>query len=125
MLKLCEICAAAMRCGRAEKGLFMSEANMDDSERHVKLWDVLNCPLETPCTQQWDDLAPDETSEKLRHCRACQKPVYRCDSEEELNHHAAQGRCVSILVEDCSRSARYYLGGMPATGSDADVLEWG
>jgi uncharacterized protein (TIGR02996 family) len=47
------------------------------------------------CPKQWENLrATDEPT--VRHCEACQKDVYYCNTTREAYDHAQKGDCVAI-----------------------------
>jgi uncharacterized protein (TIGR02996 family) len=57
---------------------------------------VQNCGLKlVPCPQKWNDLNATPHA-AVRHCWACDKPVYYCQSLDELHAHAQLGDCVAV-----------------------------
>ncbi len=55
----------------------------------------LNCTMAFECSADWHKLTPT-SREGVRHCATCDKNVYFCTTQEELDAHAAQGRCVAF-----------------------------
>jgi len=53
--------------------------------------------LDTRCPLEWSALAPTERGD-VRHCAACDQPVYYALSIGEARRHAAQQRCVAVDV---------------------------
>lgn len=57
---------------------------------------VENCGLKLlPCPQKWNDLNATP-NEGVRHCWACDRQVYYCQSLDELRTHAERRECVAI-----------------------------
>jgi hypothetical protein len=54
-----------------------------------------NCEFSFKCDAQWDEMGKTET-ENVRFCDACQKEVYRCDTDEELIRAIRSNLCVAI-----------------------------
>jgi uncharacterized protein (TIGR02996 family) len=70
---------------------------------------IEGCPaFDYSCPKQWSELAPTER-DGVRHCGACEQPVYYCASIEEAREHAARGACVALDVTS------------PRWGSDLDA----
>ena len=55
----------------------------------------IECTFEFKCDKQWDDLETQDAS-NIKFCKQCQKDVYLCKTQEELDHARSLGRCISI-----------------------------
>jgi hypothetical protein len=55
----------------------------------------IECTFEFKCDKQWDDLETQIAS-NIKFCNQCQKNVYLCKSQEELDNARSLGRCISI-----------------------------
>ena len=59
---------------------------------------IEGCPaFDFSCPKAWSELSPTER-DGVRHCGACEQPVYYCASVEEAREHAARGACVALDV---------------------------
>lgn len=59
---------------------------------------IEGCPaFDFSCPKLWSELAPT-ARDGVRHCGACDQPVYYCASVEEAREHAARGACVALDV---------------------------
>ncbi|HWO20094.1 MAG TPA: FHA domain-containing protein [Kofleriaceae bacterium] len=59
---------------------------------------IEGCPaFDYACPKRWSELAPTQL-DGVRHCGACDQPVYYCASVEEAREHAARGACVALDV---------------------------
>jgi uncharacterized protein (TIGR02996 family) len=59
---------------------------------------IEGCPaFDFSCPKLWSELAPTER-DAVRHCGACDQPVYYCASVEEAREHAARGACVALDI---------------------------
>jgi len=59
---------------------------------------IEGCPaFDFSCPKLWSELAPTDR-DGVRHCGACDQPVYYCASVEEARAHAARGACVALDV---------------------------
>ncbi len=59
---------------------------------------IEGCPaFDFSCPKLWSELAPT-ARDGVRHCGACDQPVYYCASVEEARDHAARGACVALDV---------------------------
>lgn len=90
-----------------------------------KIWTVGNCPIERPCSQTWDELEHDERYPRIGYCRHCDTNVFRCDNDDELDSHAALGRCVAVPVQVMTTGKpSFYLGGIKADYQAGEKLNW-
>lgn len=64
--------------------------------KEVTKKDILNCKLDFECPQQWANLTPTDDS-GVQYCQQCQKNVYLCLTQAELDTALAQGKCVSFF----------------------------
>jgi hypothetical protein len=60
---------------------------------------IKNCTFSFPCPKKWEDLRQDPHDAKIRFCETCSKPVFRCETDHELNRHVEVGHCVAIERE--------------------------
>ena len=76
----------------------------------------IECTFEFKCDKQWDDL---ETlvATNIKFCQQCQKDVYLCKTQEELDHARSLGRCISIKRVE----VRMFTTGVPAPLSNSSV----
>ena len=49
------------------------------------------------CPKQWAAMTPTD-DDKVRHCEACKKNVYYCDTLHQARHHAWAGDCVAVTL---------------------------
>jgi uncharacterized protein (TIGR02996 family) len=47
------------------------------------------------CDRSWADLEPTG-HDKVRHCNACRKSVYFCDTLADAREHAEDGHCIAV-----------------------------
>ena len=78
----------------------------------------IECTFEFKCDKQWDDL---ETlvATNIKFCQQCQKDVYLCKTQEELDHARSLGRCISIERVEI----RMFTTGIPYRVKDTEVEE--
>ena len=57
---------------------------------------VRNCKVAFKCPQFWSELQETEDSE-IRHCKDCNKNVYRCTTDEDIADAIKRDRCVAIM----------------------------
>jgi hypothetical protein len=56
---------------------------------------TIECTFKFKCDRQWSDL--HELIElNVKYCEQCQKNVYLCKTQEEINQARLLGRCISI-----------------------------
>lgn len=88
--------------------------------------DIRNCVLGFKCDQQWGSMelvkkAPfgdyvpsvniyEDNPSEVRFCSKCQKNVYECQTDEELQDNIWLNRCVSIKPPEWDEDFR--LNGM-------------
>jgi uncharacterized protein (TIGR02996 family) len=59
---------------------------------------IEGCPaFDFSCPKLWSELT-STGRDGVRHCGACDQPVYYCASIEEAREHAARGACVALDV---------------------------
>lgn len=57
---------------------------------------IENCIFSFNCTQKW--IALDVTVDNdIKFCRKCEKKVYLCKTDEDLNLNVKLGNCVAIF----------------------------
>jgi hypothetical protein len=76
----------------------------------------IECTFEIKCDKQWDDLET-QISSNIKFCTQCQKDVYLCKTQEELDHARSLGRCVSIEIVEI----RMFTTGIPYRVKDTKV----
>ena len=76
----------------------------------------IECTFEFKCDKQWDDLETQVAS-NINFCQKCQKDVYLCKTQEELDHARSLGRCISIERVE----VRMYTTGVPAPLTNPSV----
>ena len=54
------------------------------------------CEFRFQCDKQWRDLNEISGQERVRYCGDCAKPVFLCQSYEELAEHVSEGHCVAV-----------------------------
>ncbi|MCB9679490.1 MAG: hypothetical protein H6737_30575 [Alphaproteobacteria bacterium] len=52
-------------------------------------------PLSFECPKRWEGMQPTDVP-TVRHCQACEKPVYWVDTVDEAVQHARLGHCVAV-----------------------------
>ncbi len=83
---------------------------------------IENCEFEFKCPMKWSALEKDFLREDIRHCDSCEKAVYRCETDDELNRHAEMGHCVA--VESRPSSGMLLLGTVPLEYDNGPKLRW-
>lgn len=76
----------------------------------------IECTFEFKCDQQWDDLETQLAS-NIKFCQQCQKNVYLCKTQEELDYARSLGWCISIERVE----VRMYTTGVPAPLTNPSV----
>lgn len=61
---------------------------------------IENCEFAFKCPKDWKELVPDEALPTVRHCDECKRPVYQCQTDDELQLRAKKGHCVAIYRPD-------------------------
>lgn len=61
-------------------------------------WDIHQCPLATNCRARWENLEPVRGDPAIRFCDDCKRSVFLCQTNQDLEHHSARGRCVALEV---------------------------
>ena len=69
----------------------------------------IECTFEFKCDKQWDDLETQDAS-NIKFCKQCQKDVYLCKTQEELDRSRSLGHCISIERVEI----RMFTTGVPA-----------
>ncbi len=67
----------------------------DDSGIWVGDGDVRNCPFAYRCDKRWENLTTTENP-RIRHCDACELPVYLCRTREELTRAIFARQCIAL-----------------------------
>jgi hypothetical protein len=68
------------------------------------------CEFRFLCDKNWDLLHRVEGKSDVRFCGDCQKPVFYCDSYDDLQHHIAEAHCVALQVPSDTNYGRMLLG---------------
>jgi hypothetical protein len=55
----------------------------------------IECTFEFNCDKQWDELETQDAP-NIKFCKQCEKNVYLCKTQEELDNARSLGRCISI-----------------------------
>lgn len=58
----------------------------------------LNCEMEFECPQNWFELTQTEQA-GVKHCSACQKNVYLCITQEELDVFSLKSDCIAFFSD--------------------------
>ena len=61
-------------------------------------WDIIQCPLAKRCRARWERLEPVQGEPAIRFCATCERSVFLCQTDEELDQHSALGRCVALEI---------------------------
>ena len=61
-------------------------------------WDILHCPLAKRCRARWQKLELVQGDPGIRFCATCERSVFLCQTDEELDQHSALGRCVALEI---------------------------
>lgn len=78
----------------------------------------IECTFEFKCDKQWDDLEAQIAS-NIKFCKQCEKNVYLCKTQEELDHARSLGLCISIERVEI----RMFTTGIPYRVKDTEVDE--
>lgn len=76
----------------------------------------IECTFEFKCDKQWDDLETQVAS-NIKFCKQCQKDVYLCKTQEELDLARSLGRCISIERVEI----RMFTTGVPYRKKDLEI----
>ncbi len=57
--------------------------------------DIENCKFAFQCSAKWGDLKPTADT-GVRHCGACKKDVYFCETDCEVRSAIKGGLCIAI-----------------------------
>jgi len=58
----------------------------------------LNCEMEFKCPKNWFELTDTEQA-GVKHCSTCQKNVYLCITQNELDDFANKGECIAFFSD--------------------------
>jgi len=58
------------------------------------------CTFKFQCDKQWEDLNKITENRNVRYCSDCRKPVFMCNSYEELAEHAERSECIAFKFHD-------------------------
>ena len=58
----------------------------------------LNCEMEFECPKNWFELTDTEQA-GVKHCSTCQKNIYLCITQDELDDFANKGECIAFFSE--------------------------
>lgn len=67
----------------------------------------LNCEMAFECPKNWFELTETEQA-AVKHCSTCQKNVYLCITQSELDDFAHKGECIAFF-SDPDLSTRFKL----------------
>lgn len=72
---------------------------------------IRNCTvrLDEPCPKDWEALDPTAAA-VVRHCPACRREVFLCESDEATLAHASVGHCIARKKPDSSELPLVMLG---------------
>ena len=76
----------------------------------------IECTFEFKCNKQWDELETQVTS-NIKFCKQCEKEVYLCKTQQELDHARSLGLCISIERVEI----RMFTTGVPYRIKDTEV----
>ncbi len=72
---------------------------MDSPRKQFGFIENCNWEVAIQCPLRWESL--DETDDPgVRHCFTCLKKVYRCESQQELQHRVSEGKCVVFMYSE-------------------------
>jgi|GEM_PF-3592211 len=54
------------------------------------------CTFKFQCDKQWEELSKISENRNVRYCSDCRKPVFMCNSYEELAEHAERSECIAF-----------------------------
>ena len=78
----------------------------------------IECTFEFKCNKQWDELETPVAS-NIKFCNQCEKDVYLCKTQEEIDHARSFGRCISIERVEI----RMFTTGIPYQVKDTKVAQ--
>ena len=58
----------------------------------------LNCEMAFECPKNWFELTETEQA-AVKHCSTCQKNVYLCITQSELDDFAHKGECIAFFSD--------------------------
>jgi hypothetical protein len=58
----------------------------------------LNCEMQFECPKNWFELTETEQA-GVKHCSTCQKNVYLCVTQDELDNFAHKGECIAFFSD--------------------------
>jgi hypothetical protein len=77
---------------------------------------IENCEFTFECPMNWEKLIATD-KEHIRYCSNCDRGVYLCLSDEELNRAMEKNRCVALrkpnLIESDVDITTYTIGNVP------------
>lgn len=80
-----------------------------------------NCRVVLDCPKLWNSLAVTGEA-KVRHCDRCAKPVFLCNTRDEVEANVRAGNCIAIAVGEDQRPM--FVGRMEHDYSSRDPLDW-
>ncbi|WP_104801718.1 hypothetical protein [Limnohabitans sp. TS-CS-82] len=69
---------------------------MSASEPSDPQQQFLNCEMTFECPKNWFEITKTEQA-AVKHCSTCQKNVYLCITQNELDAFANQGECIAFF----------------------------
>ena len=78
----------------------------------------LNCEMEFECPKNWFELAGTNEA-GVKHCSTCNKNVYLCITQDELDQFALKGECIAFF-SDPDLSTRFKLSREKAEANRID-----
>ena len=82
---------------------------------------IKNCVLGFKCSESWDTLKALAEDSNIKHCDKCDKNVFLCESEEQLNDAIDKGVCVAVDFVEEARKIRFL--GFPSSASFPSFLK--
>lgn len=61
----------------------------------------LHCEFEYKCPKNWFELEHTD-DETVKYCRECEKQVYYCCDQEDIDFWATRGQCVAYISNPSS-----------------------
>ena len=77
---------------------------------------IRNCIFGFQCKESWDKmtrLANAASGSQVRFCSGCEKEVYECRTDKELNDNVQRNRCVVIARATASADSIEITDGTP------------
>lgn len=82
---------------------------------------IKNCVLGFKCPESWDTLKALAEDSNIKHCDKCNKNVFLCESEEQLQDAIDKGVCVAVDFVKEAQKVRFL--GYPCSARLPSFLE--